>query len=153
MKKIFAGLAIFLALLLAAALIKYPQKNFARVEIQNVSIRAEIVDNPFSRMRGLAGRDTLKSGEGMLFVFDSPGRYGMWMKGMLFPIDILWLGQGRVLEIAENASPPSAATSASGLEIFRPNQVAEYALEVPAGFIASERISTGDRVQIIFPKK
>jgi uncharacterized membrane protein (UPF0127 family) len=70
------------------------------------SIEAEIVDTVESRELGLSGRNTLKEGRGMLFVFPQAGRYGFWMKDMNFPIDILWINeQGVVVHVVENAKP------------------------------------------------
>ncbi|MDQ5962486.1 MAG: uncharacterized protein QG653_293 [Patescibacteria group bacterium] len=69
-------------------------------------INAEVVDTFESRELGLSRRNGLREGEGMLFVFPFPGKYGFWMKDMKFPIDIIWInGQGVVVHVVENAKP------------------------------------------------
>ncbi len=56
-----------------------------------------VADTPASRQLGLGGSAPLERGEGMLFVFERPGVYGFWMRGVDYPIDIYWLSaQGAV---------------------------------------------------------
>lgn len=47
------------------------------------------------RERGLSGLERLPAGQGMWFVFAGPVSPGFWMKGMHFPIDIVWIGADR----------------------------------------------------------
>jgi len=76
----------------------------------------------------------------MLFVFDTDGVWGIWMKDMKFSIDILWLAEdGTVLTIVPNASPDSYPTS------FRPTSPARFVLELPAGFASSHDIDIGSK--------
>lgn len=75
-------------------------------------IAVEVVDTPISREKGLSGKKGLNEGEGMLFVFDKPGRYGFWMKDMLFPIDMAWINEdGLVVHIEKNVKPDSYPTA------------------------------------------
>lgn len=46
---------------------------------------------------GLAGRDSIPDGTGMLFTFDPAGPRRVWMAGMRFPIDIAWILDGRII--------------------------------------------------------
>jgi uncharacterized membrane protein (UPF0127 family) len=90
----------------------------------------EIARTPETRERGLMGRDGLKPGTGMLFVFDTPGRYGFWMKNMKFPIDILWLDSDRkVVHIAGNVPP----CQSDPCPVYTPLSEARYVLEIPSG--------------------
>jgi uncharacterized protein len=71
-------------------------------------IYAEVVDTQESREKGLSGRKGLGEDEGMLFVFDHPGKYGFWMKDMEFAIDMVWLNaSGVVVHVERNISPAS----------------------------------------------
>ena len=66
----------------------------------------EIVDSVDERERGLSERTSMAPGTGMLFIFDQPGTQCMWMKGMNFSIDMLWLNEeGTVLKLEENVAP------------------------------------------------
>ena len=99
------------------------------------------------RSRGLSGRPGLKRGTGMLFVYDHPQPIGIWMKDMRFSLDILWIREGRIVQIEKNAPPltavgPERVYTATG----------EMVLELPAGFAADRKIKVGDSVKADIPK-
>lgn len=104
-------------------------------------ITAEVVDTPEDRHRGLSGRERLKPQSGMLFVFEEEGDYGIWMKDMLFPLDIIWINSHHeVVYFKENATPDSYP------QTFQSPKLASYVLEVPAGFVKENLIKIGDIV-------
>lgn len=112
-----------------------------KIEINGVPVRVEIADTPEARVNGLSGRTRLPESQGMLFVFDEPGRYPIWMRNMNFSIDVFWLdGRGRVVDIWENAHPESYP------QVFEPRDDAYYILEVVAGFAELYNVEIGDRV-------
>jgi len=77
----------------------------------------------------------------MLFVFDRPGPYGIWMKDMRFPIDILWLDSSKqVVSIKRRAEPSSYP------DIFTPEADAEYVLEISAGFAGEHDLKIGNQI-------
>lgn len=117
-----------------------PETNRAVLSINGASIVVGIADTPAQRMRGLSGIRELPEGQGLLFVFDSLGRHGIWMKDMQFSIDIMWLDERMtIVGIQQDASP------ASYPETFKPPQPARYVLEVASGFVERHGIENGDR--------
>ncbi len=115
--------------------------NQASIDIGGVRLRVQVADTPDARERGLSGRASLAPFDGMLFVFAEPST--LWMQGMLFPLDIIWISpKGFVADIIENVSPKSYPKR------FSSRSPAEYAVEVPAGFVGQHNISIGDRVSI-----
>ena len=113
------------------------------IQIAGRTIKVSIANTPESRARGLGGAKSLAPNEGMLFVFDTEGKYQFWMKDMLFPIDILWLdSDGRVVDMRENASPYTYP------EVFTPNLPARHVLELPAGFARDNNVRLGDIVRL-----
>ncbi|MCF7843774.1 DUF192 domain-containing protein [Candidatus Gracilibacteria bacterium] len=108
------------------------------------AIVAEVADTRSSRELGLSGRESMKENEGLLFIFDTPGRYGFWMKDMIFPLDILWINQnGIVVEIERNVTPesyPKTYINASP---------ATYVLELNAGIAEKQGLFIGSKVKII----
>lgn len=85
-------------------------------------------------------------GEGLFFVFDNPGSYGIWMKDMKFAIDILWIGEDRkVMAIAINV-PPEPGKKDPELAVYKPDGNAKYVLEVNAGLVNLNGIKAGDQV-------
>jgi uncharacterized membrane protein (UPF0127 family) len=81
----------------------------------------------------------------MAFPYNGPGLRGIWMKGMLIPIDILWIREGRIVAIEANVPPPSANGE---LAVFR--HVADLVLEVPAGNAKEMGIRIGQSVKVTY---
>ena len=123
-------------------------KDFARLDFSDVSIAAEIADTPASRAKGLSGVRSLPELRGMLFVVQEADYMGIWMKDMKFPIDILWIENGTVVDMKENIKPPLPNTGLGALPIYRPAVRSSFILEVNAGFSRRHAIHIGDRVNI-----
>ena len=89
------------------------------------SLRLEVADTDASRTLGLSGRDSLDSGAGMLFTFDAPGIYPFWMKDMKFPLDMVWIDSGKVVDVVTlrppvPGGPPTAVCSVARGRHFPP---------------------------------
>ena len=120
--------------------IVYPRGE-ATIYLDNVPIKVTVVDTPETRSKGLSGRESLRRGEGMFFIFPEDGMYSFWMKDMKFPIDILWISAEGVVVGAEiNVDPKSYPKS------FSPPVPIRFVLEVPAGFVASQRVTRSSKV-------
>jgi len=119
----------------------------AAVEIGGATVRADVADDEASRRRGLAGRAGLDDDEGMLFLLpdDSPA---FWMKGMRFPIDIVWIDDGRVVDVTADVPPPRESESHTALPTYSPGRPANRALEVNAGWAARHGVTRGDVVRV-----
>lgn len=143
-------IVIALAGIAIGALFAFPiaRKEFATVRINDASLVAELAADPYARMRGLSGRDALAENAAMLFLFDRPDRYGIWMKEMKFPIDIFWIRGGMIVDLEERVSAPAPGTPAAALPIYRPDAAAEMALETGAGFAEQFGIRIGDRIRV-----
>lgn len=112
------------------------------VTIGATTVAVEVANTDAARSLGLSGRTSLAEGSGMLFIFDTPGNYGFWMKDMNFPIDILFIdASGGIVSIAADASP--AGYHQDPPQVFYPAAPAKYVLEVPAGFAARHGIKAG----------
>lgn len=109
----------------------------------NGVIVSEVADTKASRELGLSGRNGLRNNEGMLFVFESFGRYGFWMKDMNFPIDMVWINQnGIVVKIEPNLSPSSYPNT------FINEAPAMYVLELGDGRAEEYGIFLGSKLKI-----
>ncbi|MDO8537023.1 MAG: DUF192 domain-containing protein, partial [bacterium] len=97
-----------------------------------------------SRARGLSGRESLNEGEGLLFLFDGFGNYGIWMKDMKFAIDIVWIKNDRVVGFAENVAPEPGKELWS-LKLHYPPEPVDKVLEFNAGSVQRSGIKIGDR--------
>lgn len=114
------------------------------VKIDNTVIEVEIAETPLARERGLSGRKTLGENKGMLFVFGEKNYHSFWMKEMKFPIDIIWISDDKVVDIAHNV--PIVASEF--LKIYQPKEPVNFVLEVNAGFSEKHDVKVGDRVEI-----
>ena len=126
----------------------------ARVQIRGAKIDAEIANSVQEQQRGLGGRLTLKNGEGMLFMFATPGQIGFWMKDMQFPIDIVWMYKGKIVDIApEVPAPATPDMPESELPRYYPRLPADMVLEVPAGYALANGWKIGDEARVEFDKE
>ncbi|MBI3081221.1 MAG: DUF192 domain-containing protein, partial [candidate division NC10 bacterium] len=71
-----------------------------------VTVRVEVAVTEDEKTRGLSGRPGLRPGTGMLFAYPAPGLRSMWMLGMRFPLDFLWIQDGRIVDLFEQIPPP-----------------------------------------------
>ncbi len=106
----------------------------------SVTVRADVVATPAERAQGLSGRSGLREDEGMLFLFEVPARHQFWMQDMTFPIDIIWIRQGEIVDMAMDVPPPGPDGS---LPVYTPREAADAVLEVRAGFAATHGLRAG----------
>lgn len=78
------------------------------------------------------GRTSMSPGiMGMLFVFDTAQERSFWMKNTLMPLDILFFAANGTFVSWQRMDPCKADPCPS----YYSNGSAQYALEVPAGFM------------------
>lgn len=118
------------------------------VSINNVKLSVEIADTADKRKRGLSGRESLASNSGMLFIFENKGKYGFWMKGMKFSLDLIFLRDKKVVDIIKNATPPAPNQKDEDLPIYMPREEIDMVLEVNSGFVDSHGIKVGDMMDV-----
>lgn len=108
------------------------------VSIGSTLVRAQVADTEDARAKGLSGTSPLGENEGMLFVFEVPGRWGMWMKGMKYNLDMLWLDENKKVVYMEQDLAPDTYP-----KMFLPDDEALYVVELPAGFIQKHDVKMG----------
>ena len=127
---------------LAQATVRIPEANYVA--------RMDVARSATERERGLSGRASLPADRGMLFVFDQPGYYGIWMKEMRFPLDLIWVAGGVVVDRSERLPVPPKGAKNTDLKITLPTSPALVVLEVPSGTIARQKIRVGQHVEVAF---
>ncbi|MGH2830643.1 MAG: DUF192 domain-containing protein [Actinomycetota bacterium] len=110
-------------------------------DAERMVVLAEVASTPAQRARGLMFRQEVPAGTGMLFVFPAPQRGGFYMKDTLVPLHILFIRDGRVLEI--RTMQPCAADPCP---LTVPAQPYSSALEVPLGVLGS--LTAGARAEV-----
>jgi uncharacterized membrane protein (UPF0127 family) len=112
-------------------------------EFGGVSLKIEYATSTVAREIGLSGKENLPDDYGMLFVFPKDDYYGIWMKDMIFPIDIFWLdNKGQVISVVHRVATSTYPT------VFYPTAQARYVLETVAGFAEANSIATGTPLRL-----
>ena len=126
----------------------YPQETTqqATVTILNQTFTVSIARTEEEKQIGLFEETTLAQTYGMLFVYETPGDYGFWMKNMKIPIDIIFIRQGRIVTIYQNVAP-SASTNETQL-IYKPEEPADMVLEIQSGLSQKYGFQKGDTLEI-----
>ncbi len=136
-------MCVALVLIIASGIALVLSLNTRRtmVTLGSQVVSARVADTDETRQKGLSGTSGLGTNDGMLFIFDIPGRWGMWMKDMKYSLDMVWMDNSKsIIYLAENVSPSSFP------KVFLPDKDARYVLELPAGYISKNHISIGQVV-------
>lgn len=138
----FAGLGFVCVLLVVIGVIAW-QRNTACSIYLPVSgcTHLEIADTPKAQAKGLGGRDSLASSQGMLFVYDRPQLVCFWMKDTKFNLDMIWFDEYRnITKIKQDVSPETYPES-----YCMPNT--KYVIELPAGAAKQNQLSVGKNLR------
>lgn len=108
-------------------------------ELGTVDVR--VADTFRERYVGLSETASLGPDEGMLFVHDREGEYAYVMRGMSFPIDIVFIGANGTITAIHHAQvedPPLTPYRGRG----------KWVLEVPYRWTDEHGVSVGHEVRI-----
>lgn len=119
----------------------------ATVQVHGQTLKVEVERSDRAKAKGLSGRRLLVNGRGMLFLFKTPGNYEFWMKEMRFSIDIVWIAQGKIVDISRNVPAPKAGEQPVSV---RPRVPVDTVLEVKSGAAAEWQLD--DAVNITFDR-
>ncbi len=96
--------------------------------------------------QGLSNRPSLPQDHGMLFVSPQLTLPSFWMYQMQFPLDILWIKDGIIIEIDQHVPHPTNDDEAANLLTYRPPSAIDTVLEVNAGWTEAHEVEVGNRV-------
>lgn len=115
------------------------------VVIGGTTVAASVADTLPERIKGLSNTPYLPEGMVKMFVFGALGTHSIWMKDMLYSIDIMWVSEaGLIIHIETNVSPDTYPTSFAS-----PTANAWYVVEANAGFVEKHSIKKGDNVLVV----
>jgi uncharacterized protein len=112
-----------------------PVQTLRRDDGTIVCERCTVAESPFTRLRGLLGRDGLEPGEGLLLRPAS----AVHTYFMRFPIDVVFLDRALVVLGISDDVDPWRATSRRG---------AKAVLELPAGESSRRGLAVGDQLTL-----
>lgn len=110
------------------------------VTIKDISLVVELAQTAKQWEDGLAGRRDLGDIDGMLFIFSRYHIPIFWMKGVEFPLDMIWISDGRVVDITHNAS----VELSDKLPTYSPKSPINMVLEISAGWAKENNLVIGD---------
>lgn len=119
-----------------------PYRKDGVVIIDGQKINVETPRDTDAFQKGLAGRPCILSNQGMLFTFTKDGQYPIWMKGMKFPIDIVWITSDYKVAAIEIDESPSTYP-----DKFVNKKPARYVLELKANRSQELHMDIGSSVQ------
>jgi uncharacterized membrane protein (UPF0127 family) len=100
-----------------------------------------IADSFFTRMRGLSRHKTLAHNDGLMIQFPFPFFWPIWMRGMQFPIDVLWLRHGKIVDMCEALLPENP------YRMHFPMCCADACVELNMGAIQNHQLSIGSLIE------
>jgi hypothetical protein len=116
----------------------------AQVTIADQIIQLEVARTPTEQSIGLMYRDRLPDNRGMLFPFKPPRPVGFWMKNVKISLDMVFLLNGRVIEIANNVSP----CKVEPCPLYGPSQAVDQVIELRGNRARELGLKVGDRLTI-----
>jgi len=130
---------LFAALIAAPAAAQEcsPDQVDLRGDFGTARFSVEIADDDAERAQGLMFRESLPSGQGMLFIYEAPRTASFWMKNTLIPLDMVFVGADGVVDsVHENAVPGDLSPIFGGDEILA-------VLEIRGGLAGAIGIEAG----------
>lgn len=141
MKSTLRTASILIILLAVAGIFASQKQTCTTIDVtllDGTVIHAEVADTPAERSRGLSRRDNLTANTGMLFLFSSADTYSFWMKDTRIPLDIIWLKNKHVVDVATLQPESNGAVPQH-----TPAESADAVLELTAGQAAEHSITKG----------
>ena len=120
------------------------------IMVDDIPLQVQIADSESRRIRGLMFQDQLPYDQGMIFVFEKPGLYSLWMLNMQFSLDMIWFDQdGKIVHIEKDVPPCKTVVEITACQSIVPDKEAVYVLEVTSGFIDQNNITKDSVLKII----
>ena len=114
--------------------------------IGEVMFAAEVALTAQERQKGLSGRDALEPLTGMLFL----SARSIWMKGMRFPLDLVWItGDCTVARVDARVPAPQPDVSDADIPRRAAGSEAEHVFEINAGEAEKHGIAVGAPVRFV----
>jgi len=150
---ILTGLVLALIFLIPAATVSfqsnpqvwqdsflYPTKP---VIIDGSILKVAIADSEAEIVQGLSGRANLQDDEGLLFLFQDSNYRTFWMKEMRFNIDMIFISDSVIVDIAKNMPAPKIWQWPATYTSTAP---ADAVLEINAGLSDQYGWEVGDKI-------
>ncbi len=119
----------------------------ANIKLAGQELRVLVAKDSYHLIKGLGGRKDLGGYDGAIFIFNEFGKHAIVMRDMEFKIDIIWLANGKVVDIAPDV--PLDTASEANLKRYYPRVEANVVLELPAGWVGENGVKIGDILEVV----
>ncbi|MBE9113297.1 DUF192 domain-containing protein [Nodosilinea sp. LEGE 07298] len=99
------------------------------------------------KRQGLKERSSLPVNRGMLFTVNPDQEVQLWMSGVRFPLDMVFLRNERVSVVLSNVPP--CTTSPSDCPIYTSGGIVDSVIELAAGTADSLSLAEGSTIKIL----
>ena len=107
--------------------------------------KVEVAKGFWKKTLGLMFRSKMMDSSGFLMEFGNEGFHGIWMLGMRFCIDLVFIDPGkRVVDVFENIKP--VCISPGTWRVYKPSKPAKWVLELRSGTARKTKTSPGDKI-------
>lgn len=119
-----------------------PQMTLERVKLSSGMHRidAQVAATPDQRQIGLMFRKDMPQHEGMIFVFDQPGKQCFWMKNTLIPLSAAFIADDGTIVNIQDMKPLVLDSHCSTRDV-------RFVLEMNKGWFAKKGIKAGSKLQ------
>lgn len=114
------------------------------VTLKDIELEVELAQTSKQWEKGLSDRSDMGEVDGMLFIFSQYHVPIFWMKDMHFPIDMIWISGGKVVDISLNAK----LETGDKLPTYSPRVPVNMVLETRAGWVEENGVTIGDELII-----
>lgn len=104
-----------------------------------------VADSAIEWEVGLGNVDILGEGEGMVFIFPWSEERTFWMKGVEYPIDLIWVSNSQVVGFV-TAQPELTTTAEAYYQLYQSPEAVDTVIELSAGTVAEVDITVGDQI-------
>lgn len=105
-----------------------------------IAENVEVAEGFFHKTRGLMLRGSLPRNSALMMIFEKPGKHGIWMPLMRFPIDIVFLDSQKCVVGLHQIVKPIGLRRRTW-RVYYPEKPAKYAIELRAGTVKRKKIA------------
>jgi uncharacterized membrane protein (UPF0127 family) len=121
---------------------KYVDNKPLNVEINGKKLKLIVAKKPDTMVKGLSWIKKIPF-DGMIFFFGESIEISFWMRGMNFPIDIVWVSNNIIIGVTENAKPEPGVPE-KALKLYPSPGKVDMVIELSAGRAKQLNIKEGN---------
>ena len=145
MKKLL--IFVFIVIIAFVLYLFFRNDESVKLTIKDQTLKVEIADDKAEQEIGLMNRESLDEDRGMLFVYQTPKVPTFWMKDMLIPLDMIFIGTDKKINYIEKNVPICNETDSTKCPTYSSSAPVQYILEVAAGYAEKNKLQVGDLVE------